>query len=147
MLVNFSGETMRDVVDQILDFVSMLKVDGASTVPAVDTMAQVPREGMLPDEEDAPETLVSVQEREALMNDIKPVLTQAQMEENMANAPVHEDPPAPTFEEVRKALRGLRERKGTNAIKMLLADYGVSNATELTEVSYRSVYDRANAEV
>lgn len=140
MLISFSGNTVWDVIGQIREFMCAVNADVA-TPADVDTMVKVPTEGMLPDEEDEDPV------REALMQEIKPVLTQAQMEENLAKAPVHEDPPQPTFEEVRKALKDMRDRKGTDAVKLLLADYGAKNATELTEVSYRSVYDRAIAEV
>ena len=47
---------------------------------------------------------------------VEPVITQERMEENIANAPVHEEPPVPTLEEVRAALKKLRDKKGAAVV-------------------------------
>lgn len=79
--------------------------------------------------------------------EIKPVLTQEQMEENIKNAPVHEDPPQPTLEEVREAFRTLRDRKGANAVKEILKAYGAASVPELKPEDYLGARDRALTEV
>jgi len=77
--------------------------------------------------------------------EIKPVLTQEQMAENIANAPKHELPPQPTEAEVRKALNALREVKGTGAVKEILEAYGARNFQELQEGDYLGAMERAKA--
>lgn len=79
--------------------------------------------------------------------EIKPVLTQAQMEENIANAPKHEMPPQPTLEEVRAVLKELRDRKGSAAVKEILSGYGAGSLQELKPEDYLGAIDRARAEV
>ena len=78
---------------------------------------------------------------------IKPVLTTEQMEENVKNAPVHEEPPQPTEGEVRDALKKLRDRKGAAAVKELLKAYGANSVPELKPENYLGARDRALAEV
>jgi len=78
---------------------------------------------------------------------IKPVLTQAQMEENTAKAPVHELPPTISIEEVRKALNDLKALKGIESVKALLKEYGVNSVPELPTECYLQIRDRAYAEV
>lgn len=77
---------------------------------------------------------------------IKPVLTQAQMEENMANAPVHELPPTPPIEEVRAALNRLKDVKGIATVKALLKEYNANSVPELPTECYLQIRDRALAE-
>ena len=77
---------------------------------------------------------------------IKPVLTQAQMEENIAKAPAHELPPIPPIEEVRKALNDLKDTKGIAAVKALLKEYGANSVPELKPECYLQIRDRAQAE-
>lgn len=79
--------------------------------------------------------------------EVKPVITQERMEENIANAPVHEEPPVPTLEEVRAALKKLRDKKGATAVKEILKEYGADSLPELKEEDYLIVRDRALAEV
>ena len=79
--------------------------------------------------------------------EIKPVLTQAQMEENVANAPTHELPPQPTLEEVRAVMKELRDRKGSAAVKEILTGYGAASLPELKPEDYLGAIDRARAEV
>ena len=122
MEIRFSG-TMTEIVEQILNFMVSIKgVNFKAKEP--DTLAQVPQ--------DEP---------------IKPVLTQAQMEENLANAPEHKEPPQPTMEQVRAALGGLRDRKGIAAVKELLKAYGAKTVQELKPDDYLGAIDRANTEV
>ena len=84
---------------------------------------------------------------ETTTEEIKPVLTQEKMEELKATAPEHELPPVPTLEEVRAALKGLRDRKGSAAVKSLLKEYGADSLPDLKEEDYLVVRDRAIAEV
>lgn len=79
--------------------------------------------------------------------EIKPVLTQEQMEENIKNAPTHEEPPQPTLEEVREAFRALRDKKGANAVKEILKAYGAASVPELKPEDYLGALDRALTEV
>ena len=78
---------------------------------------------------------------------VEPVITQERMEENIANAPVHEEPPVPTLEEVRAALKKLRDKKGAAVVKEILKEYGADSLPELKEEDYLIVRDRALAEV
>ena len=79
--------------------------------------------------------------------EIKPVITQEQMAENVANAPVHEEPEQPTIEELRAALKALRDRKNAEAVKAILKDFNASNVNELKPEDYLSVIARATVEV
>ena len=79
--------------------------------------------------------------------EIKPVITQEQMEVNVANAPAHELPPVPTLEEVRAALKSLRDRKGVAKVKEILKAYGAEDLPGLAPENYLGVIDRANVEV
>lgn len=81
------------------------------------------------------------------VTEIRPVLTQAQMEENLKNAPKHEMPPQPTIEEVRAALKGLRDRKDSKAVKALLQTFGAESLQELKPEDYLAAMDRAKTEV
>lgn len=76
-----------------------------------------------------------------------PVITQAQMEENVKNAPEHKLPDPPTLEEVRAAMKELRGRKGAGAVKEILKAYGVDNLTLLKPEDYAGALDRARTEV
>ena len=80
------------------------------------------------------------------VTEIKPVLTQEQMAQNVANAPKHVDPPQPTLEEVRAAMKGLLDRKGRAAVKELLAAFKASSVPDLKPEDYLGVIDRARAE-
>ena len=134
MKIEFTGNSVEDVAAQMFDF---LEATGhiVSADKEVDTLAQVPVEGMLPDEAD-----------KAVEEEIKPVLTMAQRAELEAKAPEHKEPPQPTMEEVRKVLKELRDRKGVEAVKALLADFGVKSAPDLKPEQYLTVYDRARME-
>ena len=79
--------------------------------------------------------------------EIKPVLTQEQVEENIANAPVHEEPPQPTLEDVRDAMKARRDKKGAGAVKELLKAYGAKSVPELKPEDYLGAMSRAYAEV
>lgn len=79
--------------------------------------------------------------------EIKPVISMAQMEENVAKAPVHSVPKPPPIEDVRAALKDLRERKGADAVREVLKAYGAENLTELKEEDYAGAMSRATAEV
>ena len=69
------------------------------------------------------------------------------MEENIQNAPVHEEPEQPTLEEVREAMKALRDRKGAGAVKELLKAYGAKSVPELKPEDYLGARDRALTEV
>ena len=90
-----------------------------------------------------PDTLAPVPKDEP----IKPVLTQAQMEENLAKTPEHKEPPQPTMEQVRGALTALRDRKGVTAVKELLKAFGAKTVQDLKPEDYLGAIDRANTEV
>ena len=77
----------------------------------------------------------------------KPVISQAQMEENRANAPEHKLPEPPPVEDVRAALKGLKDRKGAQAVRELLKAYGADNLTELKPEDYAGALSRALSEV
>jgi len=79
--------------------------------------------------------------------EIKPVISMAQMEQNEANAPEHKMPEPPPIEDVRAALKGLKERKGASAVRELLKAYGADNLTELKPEDYAGAMSRALAEV
>ena len=79
--------------------------------------------------------------------EIKPVISTAQMEDNVAKAPVHSIPKPPPIEDVRAALKDLRERKGADAVREVLKAYGAENLTELKEEDYAGAMSRATAEV
>lgn len=89
------------------------------------------------------DTLVGIPEPE----EIKPVITQDRMEENIKNAPEHKLPEMPSLEEVRAALKSLRDRKGAEAVKAILKEYGANSVPELKEEDYLTVRDRALVEV
>ena len=80
------------------------------------------------------------------VNEIKPVITQEQMAENQAKAPVHEEP-QPTIEDTRQALKALRDRKGSAAVKELLKAFHADSLPELKPEDYLSVIGRAEVEV
>lgn len=77
----------------------------------------------------------------------EPVITQAQIEENIANAPVHEEPPQPSLEEVRAALKVLRDKKGSRVVKDLLKAYGADSLPDLKPEDYLGALSRAQMEV
>lgn len=137
MKIEFEGNSVAEIVAQMQDF--LWDVCHSPDDGPVDTMAQVPVEvpveGMLPDEAEKAEA-----------EDIKPVLTIAQREELEANAPEHKEPPQPTLEEVRAVMKELRDRKGVDAVKALLADFGVKSVPDLKPEQYITVYDRARME-
>lgn len=76
-----------------------------------------------------------------------PVITQAQMEENVKNAPEHKLPEPPTLEEVRAAMKELRGRKGAGAVKEILKAYGVDTLVLLKPEDYAGAMERAKTEV
>lgn len=78
---------------------------------------------------------------------VKPVISAAQMEENIKNAPVHELPKPPAIEEVRAALKELRDRKGPDAVREILKAYGAGTLSELKEEDYLGALARAKTEV
>ena len=77
----------------------------------------------------------------------KPVITQEQMEQNQQSAPEYKPPEPPPIEDVRAALKGLRERKGAAAVRELLKAYGAENLTELKVEDYAGAMSRAATEV
>jgi len=78
-----------------------------------------------------------------ISEEIKPVISQERMEENIQNAPKHEEPKIPPLEEVRQALKDLRDKKGSEAVKALLKEYGADSLPNLKEEDYLVVRDRA----
>lgn len=93
--------------------------------------------------------LCTVQKHESTEppKEIKPVISQAQMEENVKNAPIPQAPEQPSIEEVRTALKELRERKGAGAVRELLKAYGADSLTQLKEEDYLGALARAKTEV
>lgn len=79
--------------------------------------------------------------------EVKPVITMEQAAEAVATAPVHEEPKQPTLEEVRAALKALRDKKGAAAVKELLKAYGANSVPELKPEDYLGAHDRALMEV
>lgn len=77
----------------------------------------------------------------------KPVITQAQMEENVAKAPAHEIPKPPAIEEVRAAMKELRDRKGPDAVREILKAFGAGTLSQLKEEDYLGALARAKSEV
>lgn len=77
----------------------------------------------------------------------EPVITQAQMAENIANAPVHEEPKQPSIEEVRAALKALRDKKGAEAVRELLKAYNADSLPSLKPEDYLGAMSRAQMEV
>ena len=130
--LHFRANSPEELKLQLLGFLSCMKgVNYAQNGQPVDT-AKI----------DGSAVTAEIPEPE----EIKPVLTQERMEENLKNAPVHEMPPVPSLEEVRDALKKLRDRKGSAAVKALLKEYGVDSVPELKEEDYLVVRDRALVE-
>ena len=77
----------------------------------------------------------------------EPVITQAQMEENVKNAPVHEEPQQPTIEEVRAAMKALRDKKGAGAVRELLKAFNADSLPDLKQEDYLGAFSRAMMEV
>lgn len=77
----------------------------------------------------------------------KPVISQEEMAENVANAPDYKLPEPPPIEDVRAALKNLRERKGADAVRELLKAYGAENLTKLKPEDYAGALSRALSEV
>jgi hypothetical protein len=131
MEIRFNGNTMSEVIENVIEFLSVLKGINVNFTS----------------HEKEPDTLVEVPKIEEPQEPIRPVLTQEQMAQNVANAPEHTEPPQPTLEDVRKALKALRDSKGASAVKELLKAYGVNSVPELKPEDYRGAYDRAMVEV
>jgi hypothetical protein len=91
------------------------------------------------------DTLVTVPAEE--QTEIKPVITMDKAEENEKNAPVHEEPPVPSLDEVRAAFRTLKDKKGSDAVKAILKDYGANTVPGLKEEDRLGAMERALAEV
>lgn len=91
--------------------------------------------------------LCNVQKSSEAPKEIKPVIPLAQLEENVKNAPVPQAPEQPSIEEVRTALKELRERKGASAVRELLKAYGADSLTQLKEEDYLGALARAKTEV
>ena len=68
--------------------------------------------------------------------EIKPVISMDQMEEAQANAPVHEEPKQPSIEEVRAAMKELRDQKGPNAVREILKAYNAGTMSDLKPEDY-----------
>lgn len=79
--------------------------------------------------------------------EIKPVISMDQMEEAQANAPVHEEPKQPSIEEVRAAMKELRDKKGPNAVREILKAYDAGTLSDLKEEDYLGALARAKSEV
>lgn len=77
----------------------------------------------------------------------RPVITQEQLEENKAKAPEHKLPDPPAIEEVRAALKELRERKGAGAVREILKAYGADTLSDLKPEDYLGAIARAKTEV
>lgn len=122
--INISANSIEELREQLKTVTGI--VVGYQYQPPVDTLVPAPVE---------------------VPQEIKPVLTQEQMEENVKNAPIHEEPPIPTLEEVRDAFRKLRDRKGAKAVKALLESYGASSVPDLKPEDYLQARDRALTEV
>lgn len=78
--------------------------------------------------------------------EIKPVISQAQMEENQKNAPEHKLPDPPSIEDVRAAMKALKDAKGASAVREILKAYGAETLSELKEEDYLGAMDRARME-
>lgn len=76
-----------------------------------------------------------------------PVVPMKQAEENVAAAPEHKEPEQPSIEEVRAALKELRDRKGSAAVKEVLKAYGADSLTSLKPEDYLGAMARAFTEV
>lgn len=122
--LNIVANTVEELQDQLKAVTGI--VIGYQYHPPVDTIVQAPVEEP---------------------KEIKPVLTQEQMEENIRKAPIHEEPPQPTLEEVRAAMKELRDRKGPDAVKEILKAYGAKTVPDLKPEDYLGARDRALTEV
>ena len=133
--VHFRAEKPADLKLMLMDYLAMMKgvdINGAVSGKPLETIQDAPPLAELPVEEPEP---------------VKPVLTQEQMAKNVANAPEHKEPEQPTIEEVRAALKALRDRKGSEAVKELLKAYGAGSLPELKPEDYLGARDRAMMEV
>ncbi len=113
MELNFSGKNIEDIIGQVKGFLKSVECE--------------------------PDTLASVPQDEP----IKPVLTQEQMAENVAKAPEHKEPPQPTLEEVRAALKDLRDKKGSGAVKDLLRVFDAESVPALKPEHYLAALETA----
>lgn len=144
MEIRFTGNTVKEVMEQVKEFISGFFIPQEQLDAKLlelrdeikadqDTLAQVPAE--------------EPKAEEPKQEPIKPVLTQAQMQENLEKAPEHKGPPQPSFDDVRDALLKYRSAKGKDALGKLLAAYGVKNVKDLKPEDYLGIHDRALAEV
>lgn len=88
-----------------------------------------------------------VKAAEEEIKEVAPVITQEEAQENVETAPVHEEPKQPTLEEVRAALKELRDKKGSGAVKELLKAFGADSLPELKNEDYLGALARAKTEV
>ena len=84
---------------------------------------------------------------EMQQEEIKPVITQEEMAENMEAAPLHEEPKPRTLEEVRAILKDLRDKRGIAAVKELLKKFDAESVLNLKPEDYDEVYITAFTEV
>ena len=117
--MNIIANNAEDLKDQLVNLLASL-----FTPKVVDTMVKIPE----PEE-------------------IAPVISMNRQEENLKTAPQHELPPIPDISEVRDALKKLRDRKGAEAVKAILKEYGANSVPELKQEDYLPVRDRALVEV
>jgi len=119
MDLRFTGETMEEIVEQVIGFMAALK--GVN----------------LHGKDDEPDTLVEVPKDEPELAEI-PVLVE--------ETPKTPSAP-PTLKDVREVLKTLRDRKGAAAVKELLAKFGANSVPELKETDYQNAMDDAKARV
>lgn len=77
---------------------------------------------------------------------VVPIIPQAELEANTKKTP-DPIPEQPTLEEVRAALKELRDRKGSGAVREVLKGYGAESLTELKPEDYLGALARAKTEV
>lgn len=126
--LKFIGKTLEEIKQSMRDFF-------INEIPA-DTLVKAPAE-------EPPKPVEPPKPAEP----IKPVVSQAQQAENLAKAPVHKEPPQPTFDDMRDALLNYRAKHGPAKLGKLLEDFGAKKAQDVKPEDYLGIIDRAKSEV
>lgn len=142
--LHFQAERAADLKLMLMDYLAGMK-DVDMMTETGKKLEQVP--SYEPPLAEVPVEETEKPKRGPVDEPVKPVLTQEQMAENIANAPEHTEPEQPSIEEVRAALKELRDKKGKEAVKAILNAYNAKNLTELKPEDYLGARDRALMEV
>lgn len=123
--VTFEAQSVEDLRSDLLKMLG--KIDTPHTSQAVEC--------------EAPPLVEVPPLDEALQVTLEPVMSKPAEPQPMPEVK------RPTLEEVRAALKELRDRKGAGAVRELLKAYGADNLTELKPEDYMGALARAKTEV